>query len=377
MRVYLDNNATAPIRPEVVCVMAESMKEVGNASSIHNAGRQARKKIEEAREQVADFVNAEARQVVFTSGATEANNMILKGYNNATTFVSAIEHPAVMQANPEAQLIPVTKNGRLDLEAMEDMLADLSENALVSVMYVNNETGVIQPLDEVSERAKKYGAIVHSDAVQAAGRLPLDFPELDIDYMSLSGHKFGGPQGVGALIFRNGLTPPPLLQGGGQERRARAGTENIAGILGFAEACRLAREHLEDFQNLCELRDMMEKELKKMTPQIIVYGQHAPRVSNTSCIGFPGVPAETLLMNLDLGGIAVSSGSACSSGVVKNSPVIRAMGAGDDEAGSTIRISMSWQTQKKDIDHFLEIWSKINNRLQEKLKAKTSEEYNA
>ena len=363
-KTYLDNNATAPIRPEVIEIMAQSMAHTGNASSIHGFGRESRRDVEKARKYVADLAGTSPNQVIFTSGATESNNMIVKHYADQKTLISAVEHPAVRDANKNATMIPVTRDGAVNLEAYKEMLS--SDTGLVSVMLVNNETGVIQPVQEIARMAKDAGATVHSDAVQAAGRIPIDFAGLGVDYLSLSAHKFGGPQGVGALIFRSGLEPPPLLHGGGQERRARAGTENVAGIIGFGEAARIAQKELGSFQELSNLREKLEREVKKISPDVIIYGENAPRVANTTCLGLPGVPAETLLMHLDLAGIAVSSGSACSSGVVKTSPVIRAMGASEKEAASTIRISMSWQTRAGDIDHFLKIWSKIITRLDEK-----------
>lgn len=366
MKVYLDNNATAPIRPEVIDVMSKTMREVGNASSIHNFGRMARRSIESARTQIGALAGVEAEQVIFTSGATEANNMILNSYAGSNIMISAIEHPSVMMAAPDAHIIPVSKDGVLDMKIYEKML-DQHAPGLVSVMMVNNETGVIQPVKDIADMAREYGADTHSDAVQAAGRIKIDFSALGIDYMSLSAHKFGGPHGIGALIYRKGKLPKAFLKGGGQERRVRAGTENIAGIAGFAEAARLARENMEAFQKLGALRDKLENGIQEISPAATIYSQNAKRVANTSCFGLPGIPAETLLMNLDLGGIAVSSGSACSSGVVKSSPVIRAMGASDKQAASTIRISLSWQSTQEDIDHFLKIWSNIVERLKDKI----------
>lgn len=367
MKVYLDNNATAPIRPEVIDVVKDVMAQVGNASSIHGYGRGARKDVEKARESVARLAGCEPDQVIFTSGATESNNSVLNQYHGSTVLVSAIEHPAGRAPASDSIKIPVTPDGVIDLERLNDFLKRHAPVALVSVMMVNNETGVIQPMEDIIKLAHDAGAKVHSDAVQAAGRLPIRFNDFGFDSMALSAHKFGGPQGVGALILKKGMTIEPYLKGGGQERRMRAGTENVAGIAGFGKAAELALEHMDDFQNLDRLLAKMEDGIKSLSPQAVIYGAESPRVSNTCCLGLPGVPAETLLMNLDLGGIAVSTGSACSSGVVKPSPVIKAMGASEQDAANTVRLSMGWHTTQEDIDHFLKIWSKVMDRLQDKI----------
>ena len=307
-RIYLDNNATAPIRPEVIDIMTKTMAETGNASSIHNNGRIARRDIEHAREHVARLAGVSAKQVIFTSGATESNNMILKAYADQKILISAIEHPSIVDAHKNATHIPVDNNGIIDMPAYEGLLQ--SKPALVSIMYVNNETGVIQPLSELTNMAKQAGAVMHSDAVQAAGRISIEFEELGLDYMSLCAHKFGGPQGIGALIIKNGLQPLALLHGGGQERRTRAGTENVAAIVGFGEAARIACDSITEFQKLEHLQNYLETGIQTTTPHAKIYSQDAPRVCNTTCVGLANVRAETLLMNLDLSGICVSSGSA-------------------------------------------------------------------
>lgn len=371
--VYLDYNATTPIKPEVVELVCEVMRTVGNASSVHGFGRTARKRVETAREQVAALTGTDPNYVVFTSGATESNNAVLKHFQGKRILVSAIEHPAVRNALPGVEFIPVTRDGVVDITAFEKMLSEGEPPALVSVMMVNNETGVIQPVAEIARMAKvkHKDVFVHTDAVQAAGRIKIDFPALHVDYMSLSGHKMGGPQGVGALIIAPGAPEAKLLAGGGQEKRRRAGTENVAGIAGFGLGAELAANGIEKYQRLEKWRDRLETEIKNIAPEMSIYGRNAPRVANTTALCLAGLPAETQLLSLDLEGIAVSSGSACSSGTFKPSPILQAMGANESEASSTLRISTGWDSKESDIDRFIEAWGKIYQRVSEKARAAT------
>ncbi len=369
---YLDYNATAPLKPTVIAHMTEILSTVGNASSAHSFGRTARKHVEDAREQVAALVGIPAAQIVFNSGATEGNNTILQAFKGQRILIAATEHPSVREAAPEAEHIPVLSNGLLDMEAYETLLQKGPTPALVSVMFVNSETGVIQPIGKIAKLAKKHGALFHCDAVQAAGRVAIDMPRLHIDYLTLSAHKIGGPQGVGALAVgncENGacLDIPKLLYGGGQEKRHRAGTENVAGIAGFGLAAELALKDFEDFQKLAILRDKQEKALKEIAPEIIFFGQNAERVANTSCFALFGIASKTQLMNLDLAGIAVSGGSACSSGSAKGSHVLAAMGASEEEIASALRVSLGWDTKPADIDRFIEVWSAMYNRMKGKI----------
>lgn len=367
-KVYLDYNATTPIRPEVVDLVCDVMRHVGNASSVHGFGRAARRHVETARERVAALAGVNPNQVVFTSGATESNNAVLKQFAGKRILVSAIEHPAVRNALPALEFIPVTRDGLVDVEAFETMIAQGEPPALVSVMMVNNETGVIQPVEQIARmaKAKHKDVFVHTDAVQAAGRIKIDFPALQVDYMSLSAHKMGGPQGIGALISAPGVPTAKLMHGGGQEKRQRAGTENVAGIAGFGLAAEMAAAGIDNYQTLGAWRDKMEAAIKEIAPQMSVYGRNAPRVANTTALCLAGLPAETQLMSLDLEGIAVSSGSACSSGTFKPSPILQAMGASDSEASSTLRISSGWNTREEDIDRFIAAWEKIYRRVVEK-----------
>lgn len=335
---YLDHNATTPIRPAALAAMTEAQAFTGNASSVHAWGRRARKAVEDAREKVAALVNAKPEEVVFTASGTEANNLALRGLRCAAVYASAIEHPSVLKA-------------RDDIRALGD---EFEAGALVSVMLANNETGAIQPVAEIAQSVKAQGGLMHCDAVQAVGRMPVDFVALGVDLMSLSAHKIGGPQGVGALIVRDGVTLTSLLKGGGQERGARAGTENVAAIVGFG----VAAEEARILPDLAPLRDRIEAEL----PQAVVFAADGPRIPNTSCLAMPGVVAETQLMAFDLAGVMVSAGSACSSGKLARSHVLSAMGVADDFADCAIRVSLGWNSTEADVDAFIAAWRALYAR---------------
>ncbi len=360
--VYLDYNASAPTRREAAEAVAAALREVGNASSVHRFGRAARRRVEAAREQVAALVNGRPSGVVFTSGGTEANNQALRGHGRPRVLVSAGEHDSVLRAVPEAERVPLTRDGRIDLTALATMLADDPRPALVSVMLANNETGVIQPVAEVAALAKDFGARVHCDAVQAAGKIPVDIQALGVDLLTLSAHKLGGPQGVGALVLAEDAPLEALLLGGGQERGYRAGTENVVGIAGFGAAAEVAVSELKQVAGLAQWRDRLEHEVRELAPQAVIHGAAARRLPNTSCIGLPGMSAETQVMSLDLAGVAVSSGSACSSGKVRPSHVLAAMGVPQSQAGAAIRVSLGWGTRAGDIDRFLAAWSRLAQR---------------
>ncbi len=358
---YLDWNATSPLRPEARDALLAVLGEVGNPSSIHGFGRQARKRVEEARAGVAALVDADPAGLVFTGSGTEANNLALSSAPGRRLLVSSIEHASVLEAAPDAARVPVDRQGRLDLGALERLLAE-GGPALLSLMAANNETGVLQPLAEAAGLARAHGALLHVDAAQIAGRLPFSLRSLGADMVSVSAHKLGGPQGVGALILRPGLEPQALLRGGGQERRRRAGTENVAGIAAFGAAARAALAELDRFAALASMRDGMEVLLRAATPDLLVAGAGAPRLPNTSCLILPGVPAETQLMRLDLAGVAVSSGSACSSGKVAASHVLLAMGVAPDLAACAIRVSLGWSTTPAELDRFVAAWSAMAAR---------------
>ncbi len=351
MRSYLDHNATSPLRPAAKAAMLAAMELAGNASSVHGEGRAARKALDDAREAVARAVGVIAPMVVFTSGGSEANNFAIKGAPAERLIVSAIEHPSVIESAKASgrpvELIPVDSQGVIDLAALENLLP--GPRALVSVMLANNETGVIQPLRDVVALAQKHGALVHTDAVQALGKIPVNVGLLGVDLMTLSAHKLGGPIGAGALIILDGLAMEPLIHGGGQELRRRAGTENLATASGFAAVAG------EKLNHLSALRDRLEASLEGA----VIFGSDAPRLPNTTCFAHPGLNAETLLMSFDLDGIAVSSGSACSSGKVAKSHVLAAMGVAPEISRAAIRVSLGWDTTETTIDHFIAAWRKI------------------
>ncbi len=362
-KIYLDYNATCPILPAAIAAAADAMGCTGNASSIHGFGREARRMVEDARGAVAALCNVRPAQVIFNAGATEGNNTILSGYQDKIVFISAIEHPSVMEAAPHARLIPVTEDGVIDIAAFEAMV--VQENpALVCVQLVNSETGVVQPVAEIARIAKEKGAMVQCDAVQGAGRIEIDFKQLGVDYLTLSAHKFGGAQGAGALIFREGLQMPKFMRGGGQEKRQRAGTENVPAIAAFGAAARAAVVGMADYQARCEeLRARLEQGLKAKAADLIVTGEGVSRVANTVNIILPGASAETMVMAMDLEGIAVSSGSACSSGAFKPSHVLAAMGYGDAAARSVLRFSYGWATTEADIDDAIAAFGRMAARV--------------
>ena len=361
MDIYLDYNATAPLRPEVAAAMTAAFELCGNASSIHRFGRLARRAVEDARETIAAAVDAAAAEIVFTSGGTEANNLALRG-SARPVFISATEHDSVRGARDDARVIRVDGDGVVELRHLEELLSAAQAPALVSIMLANNETGVVQPMDQLVALARRFDALVHCDAVQALGKVPLSFAALGVDMMSLSAHKLGGPQGVGALIVRDGVDVAPVLRGGGQERSRRAGTENVAGISGFGAAVESVAQSVESAPDLERLRDDIEARVRAAAPDSIIYGARSPRLPNTSCIGLSGVSNEVQVMALDLAGIAISAGSACSSGKLTPSHVLQAMGADDAAAASAIRVSLGWQTSAGDCDRFVEAWTTLADR---------------
>ena len=363
MPIYLDHNATTPLDARVLEAMLPYLTEHhGNPSSAHRFGRVARAAIEKAREQVADLVNAHPRQVIFTSGGTEANNLAIKGVaalnRPGCMAIGATEHPSLSAAATALEKsgwqilsLPVDDRGRL-LDAEVDSVLNLGP-ALISVMWANNETGVVQDIAALSAKVRACGAWLHTDAVQAAGKIEVDFAASGAHMMSLSAHKINGPKGAGALIVDKTVELEPLLHGGGQEKDRRSGTENVAGIVGYGAAASLAQARLADFgTHMARLRDQLESELRALGG-IEIFGAAAARLPNTVCFGAVGVDGETLLLNLDRAGIAVSSGSACASTNREPSPVLRAMGVDPDLALGAIRVSLGSGNTKSDIDAFV------------------------
>ena len=380
-RIYLDWNATAPLRPAARAAMLAALDQLGNPSSVHAEGRAARHLVETAREQVAALVGADAGNVVFTSGGTEANGLALgpaierPGDRQPLDrlLVSAIEHPSVASggrfAREKIEEIPVTSQGIVDLSALEARLRELAtagQRLLVSIMHANNETGVLQPVAAAAAMVHASGGLLHVDAVQTAGRIPCDINALGADLLVISGHKLGGPQGVGALVRSSQALhlADPLIKGGGQERGGRAGTENVAAIAGFGAAAEAAAAALgADGVLVRALRERLEAGLMAVVANTVIFGSGAERLPNTTLFALPGLKAETVLMALDLDGIAASSGSACSSGKVTASRVVKAMGVAPELGAGAVRLSLGRDTTETEIDRFISAWRKLVSRL--------------
>ncbi len=339
-----------------------------NASSIHTYGQQGRKIVERARDQVARLMGCDRNQITFTSGATESNNAVLRHFMEKfpedKILISATEHPSILEFHKrypdQVKLIPVDENGLVTPEALEQTCKEHGKISLVSVMLCNNESGIIQDIPALAEIAHKHGALFHCDATQIAGCLPIE--ELGADFVTISSHKLGGPQGAGALITKICGQEPVSQLGGGQEKGLRAGTENIAAIAGFGAALEATAKDMARNETLRRWRDDMESALKEISPEIIIHGENVKRCATISFFSLTSIKAQNMLMALDIEGICISNGSACSSGTVKPSAVLKAMGCSDDIASSALRVSMGWATQKSDIDTFLKVWENLIER---------------
>ena len=377
MSTYFDHNATTPVAPEVVAAMAEALASTfGNASSVHAYGQRAKAAIDEARSSVATLIGAEAAEVVFTAGGTEADNFALRGAAEALEargrkrlVSSTIEHEAVLNTcrhlarrGHDWATVPVTTDGVVTTAALEGLLS--AETAIVSVMHANNEIGTIQPVADLAAMARAHGALFHTDAVQTVGKVPVDVRALGVDMLSLSAHKFNGPKGVGALWIRRGVRLAPILTGGRHERNRRAGTENVAAIVGLGVAARLALRHLrEEAARLEALRDRLERGILSTVSGTVVNGGGAARVPNTTNISFTGVEAESLLIALDLEGVAVSTGSACSSGSLEPSHVLKAMHLPSGRAHNAIRFSLGAGNTADEVDHVVGLLPAVVEKL--------------
>lgn len=368
-RIYLDWNATTPLRPEAGAAMAAVLGEPANPSSVHGAGRSARREVEDARTVIAGLTGAAPGEVIFTSGATEANALALSPATRRhgaaapqRLIVSAIEHVSVLGGGRFAaaaiERAPVTASGMVDLDRLRVLLTG-KPAALVSVMLANNETGAVQPVRAIAEIVHDAGGLLHVDAVQGFTKIPVKLDELGADLMSLSAHKIGGPTGIGALLMRPDIAIEPLWRGGGQERNRRPGTENVAGIVGFAAAAKAASAARDaDVERIGCLRERLEAGLRA-DPRTVIFATDAPRLPNTTLVAAAGLNAETAVIAFDLAGIAVSSGSACSSGKVTPSHVLAAMGVPAELARGALRLSLGWTTTESDIDRALEAWRKL------------------
>jgi cysteine desulfurase len=377
VRIYLDFNASAPVRDEVADAVVAAMRtRYGNASSVHRFGQEAKAALDEARSAVAALIGGDAPDIVFTSGGTESDNTAIRGVAHALEakgrrhlIATAIEHEAVRatlqaleQRGWRTTLVPVGRSGVVDPAAVERVIDH--QTSLVSVMLANNEIGTIQPVAAIAAIARAHGAVMHTDAVQGAGRIPIRVKDLGVDLLSLSGHKFGGPKGVGVLWMRRGLAIHPWATGGRQERGRRAGTENVPAIEGLGVAARIARQELADAgPRMATLRDRIDTELLARIPGAAVNAGDGPRVPNTTNVSFEGVEGESLVIGLDLDGIAVSTGSACSSGTLEPSHVLRAIGLAPHRVQSAIRFSLGPSTTTGDIDRTIDAVARVVGRL--------------
>ncbi|MFN0042941.1 MAG: cysteine desulfurase family protein [Alphaproteobacteria bacterium] len=360
--IYLDCNASTPMRPQVSEAVARALGLIGNPSSVHAPGRAARRAIDDARDAVASLVGASPSRVVFTSGGTEANNLALAATGRGRILASAVEHQSVLGAREDIARIRVDREGVVDLDALDRLLAAEAPPAVVSLMLANNETGAVQPVARAAEIVHAHGALLHCDAAQAVGRIAVDVRALGADLLTLSAHKMGGPKGAGALVLAHDMELAPLLCGGGQEGKRRAGTENVASIAGFGAAAALAAEFAAEAARLGALRDGMESRLLAAAPGAAILGAGTVRLPNTSCIAMAGMDADIQVMAFDLDGIAVSAGAACSSGKVGPSHVLAAMGTPASLVRSAIRVSLGWHNTAADGAAFIASWLKLHAR---------------
>lgn len=377
-RVYLDNNATTMVRAEVVQAMLPYFSErFGNASSIHWYGQEAKAAIDDSRREVSRMIGADATEVIFLSGGTEADNLAIRGMAAAQEsrgrhiITSSIEHHAVLHTCKDLEKqgytvtwLPVSRDGLVDPEDVRKAIRP--DTVLISIMHANNELGTIQPIDEIGRIAEEHDVFFHSDGVQAAGKIPIDVRTLRVDLYSMSSHKLHGPKGVGALYARKGTIFKPQVTGGGHERNRRSGTENVPGIVGFGTAARVARENQQrDMSHMLELRDVLEAGLKSTIKYVHINGENAPRLPNTTNIMVDYAEGEGLLISLDLKGVAVSTGSACSSGSMEPSHVLTAIGKTPDEAHGSLRFSLSALSTRDDVEYALEVMPGVVDRLRD------------
>ncbi len=377
--IYMDYNASCPIRLEALQAMIEAYATWGNPSSIHRFGRAKGDQLENARTQMAQLIGAEGHTLIVTSGGSESNTLALSGCQKFVNsrITSTIEHDSVLnncaqnltQEGETHRMVRVTSEGIIDLAHLEEILSQSAKPALVSIMLANNETGVIQPIQEVAHLAKAHDALVHTDASQAFGKIPVSFVDLGVDMMTVSGHKIGGPLGVGALILKSNIKFEPLIRGGLQEKGLRAGTENIPAFLGFLAAAEAALR--DDMIFLAGLRNHLEKTLESEVTNFKIYGKNAPRLPNTSCFSTLSLTQESQLMALDLEGIAVSAGAACASKKMRASHVLLAMGSTLDEAKCALRVSLGHQTKPADIDALTQTWLNLYFRVHRRLHENT------
>ncbi len=372
--VYFDHNATTPLHPEVIKTMQETMMDFGNPSSLHGYGRIARDKVEEARERVASFIGASAEEIIFMGSGSEANNTVLQNMTcnqfhsclinqtdkKPSVFTSVIEHPCILETakclsdrGNQVAFLEVNPDGKVKIDQLKEQIGQ--ETGLVSVMMVNNETGTIQDIKALAQIAHENGALFHTDGIQAVGKMPVDVKELDVDFLSLSGHKIYGPKGIGALYVKKGTTFCPLIRGGHQEKGRRAGTENTLGIIALGKAVEMRALEMEDeTKRLTSFRSMMKQGIIDNIPDVKFLGHQDDCVQTTLNASFEGAEGEAILLYLDLEGVAVSTGSACASGSLDPSHVLLAMGLEPEWAHGSIRISMGRETTEQEVEYFIE-----------------------
>jgi len=373
MNTYLDYNATAPIHKEVLEALFPLMSNPANPSSIHKDGRVAKSLVENARKVIMNYLGIDniSHDVIFTSGGTESNNLVLSSFVNAHLFVGATEHASILKCCglfKKCSLIPVDQNGLIDLAVLENLLrSSNSECKLVSISHANNETGVIQDLKPITDISHKYGAFLHSDMAQSLGKIPISFADLNVDIATISSHKIGGFQGASAVIKKANVQLSTMLHGGGQERGFRAGTENVYAIASFAEAVKLIDKKLVEFEEVRKLRDYMEDSFMETSSNVKIYSKNCNRLPNTSYVSMLGVDHQTQVMLLDMKGFSISAGSACSSGVIKDSHVLSAMDRNDKFASGAIRISLGTETTHAQIENFIRAWQDVYKQLSTKL----------
>lgn len=375
-KIYMDYNATTPLHPEALDAMLPFLKDnFGNPSSIHWAGRGVKKYIDEAREKVANLLNTDLSEIVFTGGGSEGDNLAIKGVANVLKkksnhiITTQVEHPAVLttcqymeKRGCKVTYLPVDHDGMIDLDELRDSITN--KTVLISIMYANNETGTLFPIKEIGEIAADNGIIFHTDAVQAVGKIPIDVKDLKVDLLSLSGHKLYGPKGIGCLYVKKGTSLVPLIHGGHQEGGRRAGTENIPSIVGLGKACEIAtRDMGSQLKHITKLRDSLYEGIIDKLDHVRLNGHPVNRIPNTLNLSFEFIEGESLLVNLDLEGVAVSSGSACTSGSLKPSPVLMAMGLTPEIAQGSIRFSLGWDNTEEDIEYVIGVLPEIVNRL--------------
>ncbi len=368
-QIYFDYNATAPCLTPVKEAMFDIMSNPLNPSSLHTYGRNSRSIIDTARSRISQLLGAsDDYQVIFTSTGTESNNTALLGMRGYKLLTSEVEHQSVLKVVGKGE-ITVDKNGIVEMDVLEHLLATANQPVLVSIQFANSETGVIQPIADITKLVHKYNGLMHTDAAQAFGRIPFSVSEYDIDLLTITGHKFGGPVGASALILKKNLPLQPLMQGGGQEMRFRSGTQNVVAIHGFGMAAEIVASTMNNFAYVGEIRDYIEEEIIKIAPEVTVFGKNAPRLPNTSSISMPGISNETQVIYFDINGIAVSSGSACSSGRVDLPYVQMAMGYSEEVARTSLRISLGINNTIVEAKEFIVLWKQLYLKSNELIKA--------